>query len=82
MPGIAPFGILHAYGPDGEHLLGTIAYASGDRVRVAGSSVVAESGATFKHGSHGRVAATYELGGGDHGLESSAYGVTGFVWAE
>lgn len=82
MPGIAPFGALHAYGPDGEHLLWTGKYESSDRVRVTDGSIVAESDATVELGPTEQVVTTYELGGDDLGLESGAYEVQGFVRAE
>lgn len=79
MPGIAPFGVLVAYGPGGEHYLWTPEYDRSDVVRKYGDPVP-ETRDEFTLGEGNRVATTYQFGR-DGRVEPGEYQVPGFVWA-
>lgn len=80
--GVAPFGVLWAYGPTGRQLLHSPAYESAEHVGVEGDGTVAERRAETVFRTDETVSATYRLGGSGERIEPGEYEVPGLVWAK
>lgn len=81
MPGIAPFGILWAYGPSGERLLWSPEYDQKNSVQVENGTPVPESEAAVSVQPGETISTTYEFGREYDHLELGTYEVSGFVSA-
>lgn len=86
MAGVAPFGVLWAYGPGSEHVLWNDAYEQTDAVVIEDGTVVPESHDERELPPGQAESATYRLGHdtlGDKGsLQSGTYDVLGTIWAK
>ncbi|UPV76764.1 hypothetical protein M0R89_21465 (plasmid) [Halorussus limi] len=86
MAGIAPFGVLWAYGLGGEHVLWNDAYEQTENVVIEGQSVTPESHAEMDLLPGRTESATYRLGhdqlGGDESLQTGTYEALGTIWAK
>ena len=86
MAGLTPFGVLWAYGPDGEHVLWNDAYEQTENVVIENGSVVPEFHAEMDLHPGQTQSATYRLGhdhlGADEPLQSGTYEVLGTIWAK
>lgn len=80
MPGVAPFGVLWAYGPGGERVLWRQEYRQRDEIVVEDGRVVPEYHDERSVAPGDRVGATYRLGRDRESVESGEYVVPGFVW--
>ncbi len=82
MPGIAPFGVLRAYGPDGEQLLWTPEYEQSDDVVLENGTLRPQSPAEVSVSPDERVQTVYEFGWVAEQITAGSYVVPGVVWAE
>lgn len=86
MVGVAPFGVLWAYGPGGERVLWNDAYRQTEAVAVKDGEVIPESHDELELPPGQSTSATYRL---DHGqldestnVPSGTYEVLGTIWAK
>lgn len=83
MAGLAPFGVLWAYGPGGEYVLWNDAYEQTDKVLLQNDTIIPERTAERALPPAQSHSATYRLGHDYLGppLESGTYEVFGTLWA-
>lgn len=85
MTGVAPFGVLWAYGPGGEHVLWNDAYERTGAVVIEDGSVIPDHHDEVELPTGQSASATYLLGHGhlgeSSGVQSGVYEVLGTIWA-
>ncbi len=86
MTGLAPFGVLWAYGPGGERVLWNDAYEQTEDVVIETGSVVPEYHMELDLRPGQTESATYRLGhdhlGADGSFRSGTYETLGTIWAK
>lgn len=86
MTGPAPFGVLWAYGPGGEHVLWNDAYEASENVVIEQQRVVPERSSETELVPGQSLSETYRIGhdhlNGDTTLQSGTYEVLGTIWAK
>lgn len=86
MAGIAPFGILWAYGPDGEHVLWNDAFQQTEAVVVKDGAIIPESHDELELPPGQSEAATYRLGHSHIDetptVQSGTYEALGTIWSK
>lgn len=82
MPGIAPFGVLRAYGPGGEQLLWTPGYEQSDDVVLENGILRPQKPVDVLVNPEERVQTVYEFGWVADRIERGRYVVPGIVWAQ
>jgi hypothetical protein len=81
MPGLAPFGVLRAYGPGGERLLWSSAYEASEHLRREDGVLRPQRRDDVLVDADASVSAVYEFGHGDGMVEAGSYEVPGVIWA-